>query len=95
MQQLTGLAPLGILPHLRGSELDPDALASALLQAIGSKALDRLLTLATGSPSGAKRTSSTGVPTSRPISRRRARFSGATWICVTMPALPAASEVSG
>jgi dethiobiotin synthetase len=50
IQQLTGLAPLGILPHLPGSDPDLDALASALLQAIGSEALDRLLTLATGSP---------------------------------------------
>jgi dethiobiotin synthetase len=54
IQQLTGLAPLGILPHLRGSDTDPDALAAALLQSIGPEALDRLLTLATGSPTSSR-----------------------------------------
>jgi len=54
IQQLTGLAPLGILPHLPISNPDPDALASALYQAIGSQALDRLLTLATGSPTSSR-----------------------------------------
>jgi len=48
IEQLTGLAPLGILPHLTGSDPEPDALASALLQAIGPEALDRLLAVATG-----------------------------------------------
>ena len=50
---VTGLAPLATLPHLpAGRATDDDALAAALLQAIGSAALDRLLTLATGSPTG-------------------------------------------
>jgi dethiobiotin synthetase len=54
IHQLTGLAPLGILPHLPGSDPDPDALASALSQAIGSEPLDRLLTLATGASPGSR-----------------------------------------
>jgi hypothetical protein len=37
------------LPHLAGPTPAPDALASALLQAIGPESLDRLLALATGS----------------------------------------------
>jgi dethiobiotin synthetase len=49
IEQLTGVAPLGILPHLAGPTPAPDALASALLQAIGPESLDRLLALATGS----------------------------------------------
>ncbi len=52
IEQLTGLAPLGIFPHLPGPVPDPDALAAALLRAIGSEALDRLLTLATGAATG-------------------------------------------
>jgi dethiobiotin synthetase len=55
IQQLTGLAPLGILPHLPRPDADPDALALALRQAVGSEALDRLLLLATGSSTGSRR----------------------------------------
>jgi len=54
IQQLTGLAPLGILPHLPQPATDPDALASALAQAVGSEALDRLLFIATGAPTGSR-----------------------------------------
>ncbi len=59
IRQLTGLAPLGILPHLPASpgadapSPDPDALATALQHAIGPGALDRLLALATGLPARA------------------------------------------
>jgi hypothetical protein len=49
IQQLTGITPLGIMPHLPELVSDPNALASALLRAIGSEALDRLLASATGS----------------------------------------------
>ena len=54
IQQLTGVAPLGTLPHLPappGGDTQapaPDALAAALVQAIGEEALARLLSLATG-----------------------------------------------
>lgn len=52
IQQLTGLMPLGTLPHLAESppsasqSPDPDRLARALEQAVGATALDRLLALA-------------------------------------------------
>lgn len=54
IEQLTGITPLGILPHLRDSPSnpsglpDPDQLAQALEQALGSSALARLLARATG-----------------------------------------------
>jgi len=53
IEQLTGIAPLGILPHLPGPVPDPDELAAALLRAIGPEALGRLLALAAGSRSTA------------------------------------------
>lgn len=59
IEQLTGLAPLGILPHLTQSQLpdsrspDADHLAQALEEAVGATALARLLALASGpSPRG-------------------------------------------
>ena len=51
IEQLTGLTPLGILPHLPHSQPahwqspDPDLLAHALEQALGTQALARLLAL--------------------------------------------------
>src|SRR6185436_11360351 len=51
--------------------------------------------ISTGSPNGAKRTNSTGVPTSRPISKTRARCSDGILISVTMAREPTSSEVSG
>src|SRR6185436_11483053 len=44
---------------------------------------------------GAKRTSSTVVPTSRPISIRRGRFSGGSFISATVAVAPKGTEVSG
>src|SRR5258705_3117722 len=44
---------------------------------------------------GAKRTSSTGVPTSRPISIKRGRLSGGSLISATVAVAPKATEVSG
>ena len=53
--QLTGLVPLGTVRDLPATPVhtaaDPDALAAALVEAIGDEALERLLTLATGSRS--------------------------------------------
>jgi dethiobiotin synthetase len=52
IEELTGLAPLGILPHLEqvqpanSASPDPDRLAHALEQALGETALARLLSLA-------------------------------------------------
>src|SRR6266568_4833322 len=44
---------------------------------------------------GAKRTSSTGVPTSRPISIKRGRLSGGSLISATVAVAPKATDVSG
>src|SRR5882672_2184204 len=48
-----------------------------------------------GSPSGAKRTTSTGVPTSRPISMRRALAAAGSLISATTAGVPTASALSG
>src|SRR5215471_21442506 len=48
-----------------------------------------------GSPSGAKRTSSTGVPWSRPISMRRALEAAGSLISATTAGVPTARALSG
>src|SRR5579883_1071479 len=51
--------------------------------------------ISTGSPIGAKRTNSTGVPTSRPISMRRGRLAGGSLISATVAVEPRLTDVRG